>query len=119
MLTSTRTFGKLSRRAPPNAPLPRPACHSPTFQCRLTAKYKAIGADAVRFVNSELTNIALVKAGRNVLISYRCSFNLAQDDNSMTECEREGCCGGEGASLAAVRARRLIDRKPLSSLNQR
>ena len=66
---------------------PRWANHSPTYFCRFTAKYKALGADAVRFVNSELTNVALVKAGRNVLISYRSTFTHAQNANTMKECE--------------------------------
>ena len=66
---------------------PRWANHSPTYRCRFTAKYTALGADAVRFVNSELTNVALVKAGRNVLISYRSTFTHAQNANTMKECE--------------------------------
>ena len=41
----------------------------------------------MRFVNSELANVALIKAGSNVLITYRSSFNIAQDTNTMTECE--------------------------------
>ena len=60
---------------------------SETYRCRFTAKYKALGADSVRFVNSELTHVALIKAGCNVFMNYRGNWNFAQEDNNSKECE--------------------------------
>ena len=79
--------------SPPQPPTPTLHCThththgSETYRCRFTAKYKALGADSVRFVNSELTHVALIKAGCNVFMNYRGNWNFAQEDNNSKECE--------------------------------
>jgi hypothetical protein len=70
----------------------------PEHRCRFSAKWRALGADAVTFVDSELTNIAMLRAGRRVFVLHRGTWTDAQDANN-----RKECAVGWGGGVGGVR----------------
>ncbi|GBF88145.1 hypothetical protein Rsub_00857 [Raphidocelis subcapitata] len=77
----------------------------PDYECKMRGKWSALGADRVAFVNTELTNIVLMKAGRSVFVSYRGTWTDAQANNNRHECASTSDCGGPGGKWEGGRVR--------------
>lgn len=52
-------------------------------QCRVTAKWKWLGAEQVKIFTSDLSFVVLLKAGQNIFINYRGTWTNAESTNNL------------------------------------